>query len=240
MGDETMTDCFGLDISDEEFENWQKLTTGGFDPPGIHLGFTIPRKPLPHQSFEPNPEFHDRVLPLPSEDLTGLHILELGCAAGKQAGEIVCRGGTYVGIDISHHCIACSRAAYNSPYWHGLTFLHTIDDRETILAMAGTFDVVFGANFFIHQPTERIAAQFTFAAQMLKAGGTFSVDRRIGKMADFGPEQKGIDWQGFKRTREEEAALLAECGFVGLCYHVSALFAPHAEPTREYVLARKA
>ena len=105
--------------------------------------------------------------------------------------------------------------------------------------MAGLFGVVYGTNFFIHQPDDRAEKMVSFAADMLAPGGLLSLDRRIGAMADKGPHQHGTDWRGFKRTRADEEAIIRAAGLDLVRYHVTPPHPTLGESIREYAICRR-
>jgi len=233
-----MLDCFGLELDAEEVENWGKLTRAEIGAAGSHFKAFRVREVLPTpETCVVAPDFWEFTLLLSEEIVRGANVMELGCGNGPHAESILALGGSYVGVDISRHAVACTRGTY--ALCERVRCFHTVDDRDEILALAGTFDIVFGVDFFIHQPTERYAALTAFAAAMLKPGGWYSVDRWIGPTSTVETEQCGVDWRGFQRTREEEEAILRACGLELVRYCDCPLRGHGGAVVREYSISRK-
>lgn len=218
------TDCFGIEYTDEELANWERLTRGAH-------GFAEPEGPAKFGFAQMELGWASTHAPLP-DDWGGKVVLEFGCGAGTHIPQVNLRGAAYIGIDISEWALNCARASYG--HWWNVTLLHTIRDREQIFDLAGRIDVVFGTNFFIHQPDDRFVKMVEFAAQLLRPGGWLSIDRRIGSLKDMGPEQCGVDWRGFQRDRADECAIATAAGLTLVAYAQ-----PATMPLREYGLYRK-
>jgi len=110
-----MLDCFGITYDPEEFANWQRLTAGEFAPLGSgHYGFKMPPAPMP-LTVTAHPTFEANTLPVDPAVYAGQRVMELGCGGGGYAQECLLRGASeWVGIDISHHALACARELYGT------------------------------------------------------------------------------------------------------------------------------
>lgn len=109
-----MIDCFGIDMSEAEYDAWQRLTSGQFyegKSTGTG-GFPADREPISREQFKPIRWFWSHTLPLTPDDLRDKCVMELGCGDGIHAGEVLHYGGTYTGIDISHFALICARKRY--------------------------------------------------------------------------------------------------------------------------------
>lgn len=219
------TDCFGIEYSDEELANWERLTRG-------EHGFAEPDGPVDLNSVELLSDWQAENLPLPDDFLRGKWVLEFGCGAGAHIPQIVARGAVYVGIDISEWALHCAATAYGN--WSQVLLLHTIKDQRRVCGLSCTLGVVFGTNFFIHQPDDRFVKMVNMAARLLRPGGWLSIDRRIGTLRDMGPEQCGVDWRGFQRDRADECAIATAAGLTLVAYTQ-----PETMPLREYGIYRK-
>jgi 2-polyprenyl-3-methyl-5-hydroxy-6-metoxy-1,4-benzoquinol methylase len=219
------TDCFGIEIDQTEYDNWEMLTKGP-------SGFAEPEGPVDLSAVVIAQNWPPAHLPLPDGILQDARVLEFGCGSGAHLPQVVVRGAMYTGIDISEWSLHCARTRYG--HWQQVTLLHTIQDCEQILGMAGELDVVFGTNFFIHQPDERFVKMVETAMLLLRPGGWLSIDRRIGPMTDLGPEQCGVDWRGFQRDRADECAIATAAGLTLVAYTQ-----PETMPLREYGIYRK-
>jgi len=237
-----VTDCYGVEITKEELANWEALSAGKFASKGDgHHGLRHKGAGgyVPRATFSLSRWFLGWSVPLPREAFVGQKALEIGCGNGEHAGNVIALGAEgYLGIDITSYGLKLATKRYEE--WPECAWLHTVKDRDEILVKAGTFGLAFGCDFFVHQPNDRVRLQYAFAGNMLKPGGWFSADRRIGDMAELGCEGLGTDWRGFKRSREEAEAMLKEAGFAIRGWHVNPPKHQGGESTREYVLAQKA
>jgi SAM-dependent methyltransferase len=114
---------------------------------------------------------------------TRVNALELGCGAGKEAGEIAKRVDGYVGIDASKELIAIARE--RNP---GLRFEHA--DMETY-AYPRDLDAVFAFASFIHVAPDRLRALYRTLYRALTPGGVVFCSMQCGEGEDLRAEPEG-------------------------------------------------
>ena len=141
-------------------------------------------------------------------------LMEFGCGAGFKAQAVLNFAETYVGIDISSFSIALAR--YRFSRWGQAHFFHTVYDRKFILQLADRVDGIFGANFFYHQPLERLEPMIGLAANLLREGGWLLIDllpeKGVANRPSAAPDDwtPGEAWTGFSVQYEQIENILRD------------------------------
>jgi predicted TPR repeat methyltransferase len=230
-----MTDCFGIEVSEEEISRWNVLDSGP-------LGFAewrewcIPSK----VSDRPHNDFWKLWLPLEEEDVVGRTICEIGCGIGLQAVPLLSRCGRYIGLDVSPLVVSIARMHFSDI--PKAEFLHTVYDKERILGLRGKTDGVFGKDFFYHQTSCRLLRMMDEAYEMLLPGGWMFIDQLPGE------EQGGSSdwslsspsWPSFRTSDEailEHAEGLGFSSFRAIDVQIPA--SGDCSPNRHNILLRK-
>lgn len=105
------------------------------------------------------------------DDLVGKRVLEIGCGCGWLGKRIGLLGGNYLGLDYSELALAIARGVSPSNCSYA-----QIGDEEAIAPHAGSYDIMVGREFFIHQNFENAIWVLHLGARMLRPGATISAD----------------------------------------------------------------
>jgi SAM-dependent methyltransferase len=235
-----MMDCFGVEISVEEITRWNALAAG---PEGFTSWNSDGLTPYPPDVSGPLPaDFIPIKIPVGEDELTGSSVLEVGCGIGGNAPVLLGIVGRYVGIDISTFALAVAR--YKFSRVPRAEFYHSAHDLDRISAMTGSFDGVFGIDFFYHQPWSRLKGIMAFAYRALRSGGWLKMDLlcREGLPASEDGVDMGAMWYGFDVALDQVEAWAGSLGFssVERAYHTyPEAFSGQKDDRRVNVICRK-
>jgi len=100
------------------------------------------------------------------KDWSGQRILEFGCGDGANAGEVIGRGGSYHGIDISPFAVAVAQRVIPDG-------IFACADFTQGHPMGGDFDIVFDRASLCHTDRVSIQKAVSLAFGSLKKGGIY-------------------------------------------------------------------
>jgi len=203
-----MTDCFGIEVSEEEISRWNVLI--GNDE-WTQRWFVSMGSPYENVPVAPDEVFHLRI-PV-GDALNTKIIMEVGCGFGVHARNCLSYSDYYVGIDVAPICIAAS--SYLHRNISKAKFWHTVYDSEMISSLEGRVGGMFGVDFFYHQPFERLSPIVRFCHRMLHDGGWLSIDQIHGFERKGPPVggMMGAAWDSFQEKRESLVQFLSSVGF---------------------------
>jgi len=193
-------DCLGNEVSEEEIARWDELLITDRGTPNQagawHPVMFRGRETQRERALNTQLGFWDYNLPVDRALVTGT-VVELGCGTGRCAEFIAGLAEEYIGLDLSREALIWAWMRYKT--WPNVSFLHTVDQRERVLALEGTCQGVFGVNFFIHQDAARMEMIIETVGRLLVAGGWFSMDLWTEGRLDRPPEpwQPGLRWTAF-------------------------------------------
>lgn len=200
-----MIDCFGVDVTEEELNRWDASGVSLWSANLPHLWADQPRL-----YFKPSDGFWAGSLPLDPTTLAGKRVMEIGSGLGRCAPEVAYYAAHYTGLDCSRMAVQTSRGRLRE--WPNVRFLHTVFDRTIVEASAGTWDVVFGTSFLIHQEPTRRQIILRKAAEWAKFEGLVVFDFWPGEPTE-NPSKLYGDWENFPTTPD---VLRAEGDLAGL------------------------